>query len=389
MSPRDVVFTFTFETWSDAVARGMARPPDRLALTLLEHPDVRSLIVADPPRNGARRLAKRLLGRAEAPFPHRAGRTHLAPVLWGPIDPVSVAGLERQGRAYDAALAAAARAEGMSDVAVITASPFAAGYSSFSWAAGATYYARDDWTQLPSRRAWWPALQESYARLRDAGRPVVAVSQTILDRIEPTGEALVVPNGVEPAEWVGPTPADPVWLADIPHPRALYVGTLDSRLDVPGLLELARRRPDVHVVLLGVVGDAEAVAPLHGVPNIHVLPPTDRAGLVAAVRNADLCLVSHARTALTEAMSPLKIYEYLAGGAPVLSIDLAPVRGIDPRVLLTDTTAQFADRLDEALALGPAAEEARLDFVAANSWRSRHDRILDVAFRAGTVGAVA
>jgi teichuronic acid biosynthesis glycosyltransferase TuaH len=384
---RDVVFTFTFETWSDAVARGMARPPDRLALTLLDHPDVRKLIVADPPRNAARRLAKRLLGRHDASFPTAPGRTHVTPVTWRSVDPVSIRGQERQGRAYDATLAAAASAEGMSDVAVITASPFAAGYSPFDWAAGATYYARDDWTQLPARRAWWPALRESYARLRASGRPVIAVSQAILDRIEPTGEALVVPNGVEPAEWVGPKPADPAWLAGIPHPRALYVGTLDSRLDVPGLLDLARRRPDLQVVLLGVVGDADAVAPFYGVPNIHVLPPTDRTGLVAAVRNSDLCLVSHARTALTEAMSPLKIYEYLAGGAPVLSIDLAPVRGIDPRVLLTDTTAQFADRLDEALALGPADEDARLDFVAANSWRSRHDRILDLAFRAGTVRA--
>jgi teichuronic acid biosynthesis glycosyltransferase TuaH len=384
---RDVVFTFTFETWSDAVARGMARPPDRLALTLLEHPEVRRLIVADPPRNGARRLAKRLLGRHDAPFPGTPGRSHLAPIVWGRVDPFSIGGLEHQGCAYDAALAAAASDQGMTDVAVITASPFAAGYSPFDWAAGATYYARDDWTQLPARRAWWPALRESYARLRRSGRPVVAVSQAILDRIEPTGEALVVPNGVEPAEWVGPKPADPAWLAGIPHPRALYVGTLDSRLDVPGLLELARRRPDLQVVLLGVVGDADAVAPLRAVPNIHVLPPTDRAGLMAAVRNSDLCLVSHARTALTEAMSPLKIYEYLAGGAPVLSIDLAPVRGIDPRVLLTDTTAQFADRLDEALALGPAAEADRVRFVDANSWRSRHERILEVAFRAGKVAA--
>ncbi len=83
-------------------------------------------------------------------------------------------------------------------------------------------------------------------------------------------------------------------------------------------------------------------------------------------------------------MSPLKIYEYLAGGAPVLSIDLAPVRDIDARVLLTDTTAEFADRIDEALALGPADDDDRLDFVAANSWRSRHERILDLALGAGT-----
>jgi len=384
---RDVVFTFTFETWSDAVARGMARPPDRLALTLLDHPDVRRLLVADPPRNVARRLAKRALGRAGAPFPGDADHRQVQPSTWSRVDPVGIPGLERQGRAYDRALAHAARAHGMHDVAVITASPFAAGYSPFGWAAGATYYARDDWTELPARRPWWPALREAYARLRRDERPVVAVSQAILDRIEPTGPSLVVPNGVEPAEWMGARPADPAWLADIPHPRALYVGTLDSRLDVPGLLELAARRPDLHVVLLGVVGDEQAIAPLREAANIHVLPPTGRAGLVAAVRNADVCLVSHARTALTEAMSPLKIYEYLAGGAPVLSIDLAPVRGIDHRVLLTGTTAEFADRLDEAFALGPQLEDARLRFVADNSWRSRHERILEVAFQAGRVTA--
>lgn len=381
---RDVVFTFTFETWADAVARGMARPPDRLALTLLRHPGVRRLVVADPPRNAARRLAKRLLGRAEPAFPADDAHAHVTPLTWARVDPHSVAGLERQGRAYDAALAGAARDHGLEDAAVITASPFAAGYSPFDWAAGATYYARDDWTELPSRRAWWPALREAYARLRDSGRPVVAVSQTILDRIQPTGEAVVVPNGVEPREWIGPQPADPPWLAGIPHPRALYVGTLDSRLDVPGLLTLARERPGLQIVLLGVVGDEQAIAPLRGIPNVHVLPPTDRAGLVAAVRNVDLCLVSHARTALTEAMSPLKIYEYLAGGAPVLSIDLPPVRGIDPRVLLADTTAEFVDLLDAALDLGPADEESRLDFVAANSWNRRHDRILDVALRAAS-----
>jgi teichuronic acid biosynthesis glycosyltransferase TuaH len=384
MTARDVVFTFTFETWEDAVARGMARPPDRLALTLLDHPDVRRLVVADPPRNAARRIARGILGRPGAPFPGDGRHVRAQPLTWSRVDPVDVPGLATQGRRYDAALAHAARRHGLREPAVITASPFAAGYSPFDWAAGATYYARDDWTELPGRRAWWPALREAYARIRAAERPVVAVSQAILDRIEPTGESRVVPNGVEPAEWIGPMPADPAWLAGIPHPRALYVGTLDSRLDVPGLVELAARRRDLQIVLLGVVGDEAAIAPLRAVPNIHVLPPTDRAGLVAAVRHSDLCLVAHARTALTEAMSPLKIYEYLAGGAPVLSIDLPPVRGIDPRVLLTDSTAQFADRVDEALGLGAALEDARLAFVADNSWRSRHEAILDVAFRAGS-----
>lgn len=382
MTQRDVVFTFTFETWSDAVARGMARPPDRLALTLIEHPRVRRLIVANPPRNALRRLARTALGRRDAPFPRDERRSLVTPLRFGTVDPTSVEGLAEQGLAYDRALARAARQHGLDSPAVITASPFAAGYAPFEWASRATYYARDDWSELPARRPWRAAILEGYRRIRDSGMPVVAVSQAIIDRIDPTGPALVVPNGVEPAEWAGPAPEPPAWLRHIPHPQALYVGTLDSRLDLVGLRVLAARRPDLHIVLLGVVGEPEAVAALDGVPNIHVLPPTDRAGLVAAIRSSDVCLVSHVRNELTAAMSPLKIYEYLAGGAPVLSVDLPPVHGIDDRVLLTHDTGSFADRLDEALALGQQAEAERLAFVERNSWRSRHEQILDLALGA-------
>ena len=45
---------------------------------------------------------------------------------------------------------------------------------------------------------------------------------------------------------------------------------------------------------------------------------------------------------LTEAMSPLKVYEYLAAGLPVVSIDLPPVRDIGDRVLLASSTAEMA-----------------------------------------------
>lgn len=382
--PRDVVFTFTFETWSDAVARGMARPPDRLALTLLEHPAVHRLLVANPPRSAIKRAAKAILGRHEAAFPHDDQHRLVTPLRIGQVDPTSVEGQEREGAAYGRSLGRSARRFGMARPVVITSSPFAAGYGRYDWSAGTTYYARDDWSELPARRAWWPAIREAYARIRESRMPVVAVSQAIIDRIDPLGPAVVVPNGVEPREWAGSVPPDPPWLAGIPHPRALYVGTLDSRLDIDGLRVLATRRPELQIVLLGIAGEPEHLAAIASVPNIHVLPQTGRAGLVAAIRNSDVCLVSHVHNELTAAMSPLKIYEYLAGGVPVLSIDLPPVRGIDDRVLLADSTSDFADLLDGALALGHQPEAERRAFVAANSWRNRHDRILAVAFGAAS-----
>ena len=52
------------------------------------------------------------------------------------------------------------------------------------------------------------------------------------------------------------------------------------------------------------------------------------------IHAADVCVVPHRLNRLTMAMSPLKLYEYLAGGRPVAASDLPAVRAVDPRIVL-------------------------------------------------------
>jgi hypothetical protein len=87
----------------------------------------------------------------------------------------------------------------------------------------------------------------------------------------------------------------------------------------------------------------------------------------------------HHRTPLTEAMSPLKIYEYCAAGRPIATTDIAPVRGIHKSVVLVEEGASFADGVARALAMGPMTEADRQAFLAQNSWASRHEAILKLA----------
>jgi len=103
------------------------------------------------------------------------------------------------------------------------------------------------------------------------------------------------------------------------------------------------------------------------------------------LRNAEAALVAHRLTPLTEAMSPLKAYEYLAGGAPVLSVDLPPMRGIDDRVLLAPRVADFAGSVDRLLALGRADEQRRARFVTENSWESRHRMVFELLYATANV----
>lgn len=376
---RDVVFTFSYETYADAAARGMMRPPDRILQTLMSSDEVGNLLVANPFRSLAS-VAARGIRPAES-FPARADRRLITPTRLARRDPVSVPAIVRTYRSYDEQLRTAAARAGMSRTAIVTTNPLVAAFCPFGWADTVTYFGRDDWLSSEARQAYWPAYAAAYRQISESEVGVAAVSQQIIDRIDPRGPAVVVPNGVDPGEWMGPRPAAPDWLAAIPGPRAIYVGTIDSRLDVEGIAHLAVLRPDLHIVLLGPTPEPGYTRALREIPNVHQHAGVGRSELVAALRNCDVSLLSHRRTALTEAMSPLKVYEYLAAGLPVVSIDLPPVRGIHERVTFSASTAEMAPQIDDALERGPLTDAQRAAFIEDNGWTSRHRAVLDLVLR--------
>ena len=96
---------------------------------------------------------------------------------------------------------------------------------------------------------------------------------------------------------------------------------------------------------------------------------------------ADGCLIPHAVTPFTTAMSPLKAYEYLAAGKPVVATDLPPLRGITDRVTLVRDRRDWMDAVASAVATPSLDEQERLQFVKSNSWSSRHDAVLDLVLR--------
>jgi glycosyltransferase involved in cell wall biosynthesis len=384
----DVVFCFSYLSWQAVARRGWFGTEDRLARGLLEHERVARLLVCDQMRSLPIVLARELTERARLggaadtraqAFPAGADAQLLRPVRLRREYPTSIAGVERACGAFDRAARRAARRMGLARPAVIVCNPLLAGFAGFQWAGPVTFFATDDWLAYEPQRPWWPAYEESFARVRARARRVGAVSAAALERIAPTGPSAVIPNGLDPGEWLGAAPPAPSRSGDADGPLLLYAGTLDSRLDVAALLELAQRMPHARVVLVGPLLDREHLEPLAAAGNVEIRPPLERAEVLALIRGADVGLVPHRDNALTRAMSPLKLYEYLAAGLPVVACDLPPMRGVDPSVLLVAPGEGYVAAVESALARGRRAESARLAFIAESSWRARHDRLLDLA----------
>jgi glycosyltransferase involved in cell wall biosynthesis len=372
---RDVIFVLYSRSWATAVAHGLTWSEARLAAALADHDRVGRLLIVNPYRSVAAKAWRTLRPRDPEP-PKREGVHVHEPLRARRADPADP---RRTISRYEASMRRAASGLGLGHPAVISANPFLAGFGAFDWAGPVTFYAWDDWTSDFKRPHLVPAFKESFAEVRAKRRRVCAVTEAALGRIAPTGPHAVIPNGVEPEEWrdIGDPPE---WFGRLPRPRLLYVGSLDNRVDADQLAEVAGAYPDGSVVLVGPLQDEAHFTAVRKRPNVVI-----RAGLaprpevVRLIGAAEACLIPHVGNRLTEAMSPLKLYEYLAGGRPVAAVDLPPIAKVEGRVALAPAGGRLAPAVAQALALGPATDAERLEFVARNAWSRRFDELLAIA----------
>lgn len=108
------------------------------------------------------------------------------------------------------------------------------------------------------------------------------------------------------------------------RPRLGYAGVIDERLDIPLLDEVARRKPDWQLVM---IGPTAKIAPdtLPRRPNIHWLGMKAYADLPKYFAGWDVGIMPFALNDATRFISPTKTPEYLAAGLPVVS---TPIRDV-------------------------------------------------------------
>lgn len=375
MVSHDLVFALGWESVEDLAIRGWMRPPDRLLLRALSDESWRHVIVAEPGRHPLAAVRRQPRGR-RLPLPPThvaAGRTLVSPTI--PVTSRSGGRVQvrLRYRAVIRAVLQAAEADGHASPTLLSTDPILTAKAADAWPGCVAYYARDDWAVHPAYAPLHAAIREAYARIRGRRIPVVAVSDALLARLGPAGASLHLPNGIESKEWIGP-PQRAAGLESLPRPRVTYAGSVDSRLDVDWVRELAS---DTTVVVAGPVMEPGIADELRAIPGVALTGHLGRRDIVAVIRASDVCVIPHVRTPLTGVMDPLKLYEYLAAGKPVVAADLPGNRGHGSRVELVGSRSERANALRRALARGDADPEERTAFVRTNSWDRRYAQLTE------------
>jgi glycosyltransferase involved in cell wall biosynthesis len=362
-----VVFSFGYHRWSDPLAAGVRFSNHRMAEQLVDDPSVEELVVVDAYRSRLARL-RRGRGDWDAGFETTTSRRLLHPERWRRLDGPHMMPTIRAYRALDRWLEA--RSAAFRAPVLITCHPVHAAVADRRYWSDVVYYGWDDWRSYPPFAGARSLFDWAYREMARLDTNVIGVTTAIVERIGST-RGSVVPNAVSAAEF-DRLPPVPGWFGELPGRVAFYAGSLDDRIDLPGVFRAAQDLPEWTFCIVGPVQLPGLLTGLRPPPNVVVRPPVGRLEVLAMAQASSVCLIPHRRTEMTEAMSPLKLYEYLGAGRAVVASDLEPMRGAGDRVVLVEPGGPLAPAIKRAAALDPLGEAELHRWRAANDWSARY-----------------
>jgi glycosyltransferase involved in cell wall biosynthesis len=221
----------------------------------------------------------------------------------------------------------------------------------------------DDWSDPALGGEWFDEATEQTLVAR-ADR-VTASAPDLVDRAWRLGrEAILVPNAVNAELFGVDLPPRP---SDLPDAELIlgYHGSLyGDWFDWAALRAVAEAFPEAAVV---VIGDDKAARP-EMPANVHFLGLKAQSDLPAYLQRFDVGLLPFKVNDTTHAVSPLKVYEYLASGVPVAAPPLRSIVGLPATSVDQDLRSAVRDAL-----VHPAP--SRVEILAQHSWTSRTSQI--------------
>lgn len=191
-----------------------------------------------------------------------------------------------------------------------------------------------------------------------------------------------IPSGADVAHFVqadNPATAMHPAVKNLPHPVLAFIGNIDERIDIPLLAAVAQARPQWSLVLVGQEHPTVVnLQPLREFANVHRLGKQPFSVLPNILKAADGCLLPYVQNDAALYRSPLKLYEYLATGKPIISTPHPEVSQFKAMVTIA-TAPNFVRAIESALQNDtPQQHQQRRQLAHRHSWDARVDEMLTI-----------
>mgnify|MGYP001090441734 CR=1 FL=1 len=225
-----------------------------------------------------------------------------------------------------------------------------------------------------------------YVRLRETlaasySQVAFGYSEQICDHLRKKGFRNVhyLPNGVEPDLFLQTVDKrEPKQLMSIPHPRLAFIGPVRDNLDIDLFYYVAIKRPKWSQVFVGgtsyIVSREQRLKyeQLTSLPNVYQIGFQPYESIPLFVANIEVGLALYRIDSFANYGSPLKIYEYLAAGKPVVATPISEVMKMGGVVYTAATGEECLASIERALREDTAERRwQRQEWARQHSWQNR------------------
>lgn len=234
----------------------------------------------------------------------------------------------------------------------------------------------DNWAEHPVYAKVQARLKQNYQTIQKIADIIFTVSPKLQELFSGHQKVVWIPNGVDVEHFS--QAKHPEQFVDLPQPYVAYVGVIQERLNVSLLEQVAQLLPQIHFVLAGPVWAGTELEGLPQLPNVHFIGQVPYQDLPNLLHRASAGIIPHHVNRFTASMNPLKLYEYLASGLPVVS---TPVQGSEQfasGVHLAATPELFAAAIVEATHITTQERQNLKRLMQDHTWDQRVDQMLNV-----------
>lgn len=224
--------------------------------------------------------------------------------------------------------------------------------------------------------------------IEDKSNIAVGSADKLIEEIEEIRgkeNVAMITNGVQYDHWQYRSDEVPEKLKDIVskgNPIIGYFGALAKWFDYELLKKVAKERPNYEIVLIGFLYDNSFKdSKIDEIENVHYLGIVDYKELNQYSQYFTISTIPFLLNDITESTSPVKLFEYMAMGHPIVTTDMRECRKYKS-VLIAKSHEDFIEKLDFALTLDKKDEYYNYlkEEALANTWREKAailDRLIE------------
>lgn len=243
----------------------------------------------------------------------------------------------------------------------------------------------DNWVEHPNFHEYRLRLRRHYGLIDEKADNIFTVSKKLLALFPKNKNKFWISNGVDLEHFrnLGKSPHSPKLklLSSLKKPLIGYTGIIQERLDLDLIEFLSLKNPEKSFVFLGPVWTK--VDKLKRLRNVHFLGEVGYQDLPHVLKQFDLGIIPHQINDFTNSMNPLKLYEYLAAGLPVVTTPVSGTEQFSKSVFIAKSREEFDLKINKVIASNKNSRPELCpeeDLLKNYSWENKVNEMLDKIF---------